>query len=144
MNDKLTFWKTERDRIAAGIRHGSVEAHKGLELLAACDERICEHRDGIVPPDTEELSAEAAPGASNVTLLETVRAQCKAAVLARQKELRTRALAKYRADTKARTGRDPLDVAAGVSVATLSRGLSPPMMCAPWMLDLDETDGGHA
>jgi hypothetical protein len=61
MNEKLNLWQTERERIAAQVRHGSIDAQEGVELLAMIDQRVAEHAHGTVPVETEAQDAEAAP-----------------------------------------------------------------------------------
>lgn len=136
MNERLQLWEAERDRVAAGIRHDRINAQEGSELLALCDERIREHRDGVVPEADPEPAAV-------VASIATPRAAGYKTALQRQRELRKHALAKYRADMQERTGRKPGDTAARLMLAGIQSGQCRPIgvPLPPWMLaDQDHGD----
>jgi hypothetical protein len=138
MKESLSYWQAQRNRIASALRHGSIDAETGRELVAMCDERIAEHAHGIVPHAEAEAEQEQPAPAAPVIPLRSARQDRDSVAGARMRAVRNAALAKYRADMRARTGRDPLESTSLACALAMRNGQ--PMMVSPalWMLDLPE------
>ena len=139
MNERLGIWQAARDRIAAGILHDRIDGRKGSELLALCDERIREHRDGVVP-DAEPAPAPAA--ATNVTTLRPRAAEYKA-TLQRRRQLRAQAIVNYDKTMRARGYPTRSEADAHVDRRMpLAMRATMPSACL-WMLDLPGEGGSN-
>lgn len=119
-----------RDTLAAMSRAGTLDAEGWADLQF--------FRAEVVRLEAELACNGSIPAnATNVTPLPVAKAR-QADPAARMAAIRDRAIARYRADMRARNGCDPFDVHAAIALDGLRKGT--PMMCLPsmWLLDPPE------